>query len=56
MTTDTDYWKIQISTWLKQKKLLGHESLFFEFFTNVFSNTKIPDKAWFGTTKTSISL
>lgn len=52
-----DYdWKHQVNTWLHQKNLIEYKSLFIEFFTKAFSNTQIPDKAWFGTTKTGNSL
>lgn len=55
----TDYdWKNTIFSLLEQKKLLKYENQFIDFFTNVFCNTTIPDKAWFGTNKSrdSISL
>lgn len=49
-------WKLLISSCLKHKKITKYESHLIEFFSRAFANTQIPNKSWFGTTKTQNSI
>lgn len=50
-------WESDIKTWVTAKRTVrDFETDLIHFFSNVFRHTRIPDKSYFGTTKTSISL
>lgn len=50
-------WKFEIKNWIKNKSTIREfEKDFTKFFLNVFCNTRIPDKSYFGSTDNSISL
>jgi len=50
-------WKIEIKEWIEKRRTIKKfENDLTEFFQNAFCNTQIPDKAYFGSTNSSISL
>ena len=50
-------WKLEIKTWVQgRKNIQEFEKDLIDFFSNVFSSTAIPERAYFGSTKSSINL
>ncbi|MBC8184963.1 HNH endonuclease [candidate division KSB1 bacterium] len=54
---NTYHWQNEIKTWVENKRInnvFGNNLI--DFFHNAFNNTRIPDKSYFGSTDSSISI